>query len=435
MHERLLLGSSGVSGGPHWIATFGASSGSDLYTGGVTVDASGNVYTVSWQTAGSQAHVICKYNSAGVLQWQARTATLGSRPRAFDIAVSSSGNVYFCGNYGDYNSAGSNRNIVIHKFDSSGNCTWRRNITDGANWGVATGIKVDSSENIYIGGIIANSDVVSQYVAKLNSSGTPLWHRVNNLPFSGVNSWGFGCAIDSSSNVYVAGYYEDIFGAGLVKYDASGNKQWHRQLDDGSLYGTVSWNVATDSSGNAYVCGKLGGSLNDAMVAKYDSGGTCLWARGLGVSGSMDIAFDVATDASSNVFICGQTNAGVFLAKYNTSGSLQWQRNMNGTTNTDAGSSVATDASGNAYLLSGSDTGQGLGFFPVLAKLPGTGELTGTYSVGSYSAQYTTGSLTPYNAGLAQPDQGFVSGTPSMGGSTSNPSSTTTTFNSAVKTL
>lgn len=80
----------------------------------------------------------------------------------------------------------------------------------------------------------------------------------------------------------------DLF---VTKYDSSGAKLWTRQL--GILNKTVqAYGVATDTSGNVYITGWTAGGLDgntqagihDFFFTKYDTAGTKLFTKQLGVA-------------------------------------------------------------------------------------------------------------------------------------------------------
>ncbi len=83
---------------------------------------------------------------------------------------------------------------------------------------------MDSSENIYLGGgtSILGPGLTAGVVVKLNSSGDFQW----NTTWGGSGENGYsGIVIDSSDNIYVAGF-TDRFGSGmndmvLIKYGES----------------------------------------------------------------------------------------------------------------------------------------------------------------------------------------------------------------------
>ena len=188
---------------------------------------------------------------------------------------------------------------------------------------------------------------------------------------------GHGIALDTSGNIYVAGYTagnldgetnngsDDIF---VTKYNASGTRQWTRLAGTGSSE-QPGWNgIAVDGSGNSYVTGGSSGDLDgqgnsggsDMCLIKYDTSGTKQWTRVLGGTGN-ESGFGVAVDGSGNVYVVGTTNADLdgqsfsggsydaFLTKYNSSGVKQWTKLLGNGTET-YGYAVSVASSGNVYI-------------------------------------------------------------------------------------
>jgi hypothetical protein len=116
------------------------------------------------------------------------------------------------------------------------------------------------------------------------------WTGTKQLGVSGQYTSAFGVAVDSSRNVYVAGYtYGGLDGNTLMgtsdffvtMYDPAGNKVRTKQLDVAGKY-TNAYGVAVDSSDNAvYVAGYTDGGLDgntltgieDFFLTMYDSAG------------------------------------------------------------------------------------------------------------------------------------------------------------------
>lgn len=131
----------------------------------------------------------------------------------------------------------------------------------------------------------------------------------------------YGIGVDSSGNVYAAGYtYGTLPGeapsggldAFICKYGGSGSVLWIRQF--GTSSNDYAWSVAVNSSGSAYVAGTTSGIFTeqttlggaDAYIRQYDSSGSALWTRQFG-SSSDDIAYGIAADSSGNAYVAGCT--------------------------------------------------------------------------------------------------------------------------------
>ena len=168
-------------------------------------------------------------------------------------------------------------------------------------------------------------------------------------------------AVDSASNVYVAGNTSGMLpgeggagfsGAFLARYDVAGNLVWIRPAD-------ASAGLATDSAGFVYVVGGSG----TALVAKYDAAGVRQWVRTFGVPGfGSATATGVATDLEGNVYVVGTASQAAapppssqnnsFLAKYESSGTQLWFRATGGppTLQPPTFIDVATADTGHVYI-------------------------------------------------------------------------------------
>jgi hypothetical protein len=301
---------------------------------------------------------------------------------------------------------------------------------DGSGLEQGYSVAVDGNGNVYLAGRYRQSEAIiynagnassgltlratssyseAAFVVKYNSSGTAQWAAsVDGTSSDG----GYSVAVDSSGNVYLAGYYGSasptIYNAGnassgltlratsggdaafVVKYNSSGTAQWAASVDgSGGEYGN---SVAVDSSGNVYLAGHYGSASptiynagnassgltlratsggSAAYVVKYNSSGAAQWAASVDGANN-DPAESVAVDSSGNVYLAGHYgsasptiyNAGnassgltlrasssvaAFVVKYNSSGAAQWAASVDGSS-AEYGFSVAVDISGNVYL-------------------------------------------------------------------------------------
>ena len=167
----------------------------------VALDSSGNVYICGFsEDNGSPDFVIAKYNNSGTIQWQRRLGG-GGDDEGLSIAVDSSANVYVCGKSG----TGSSVDIILAKYNTSGTIQWQRKLDAGSETqDFAYSIAVSSSGNVYICGQTPSGGQDNLFLAKYDTSGTIQFQR--RLGNASQPSIGYSVAVDSTENVYVCGY-------------------------------------------------------------------------------------------------------------------------------------------------------------------------------------------------------------------------------------
>jgi hypothetical protein len=218
-------------------------------------------------------------------------------------------------------------------------------------------------------------------LAKLNSSGDKLWQVTRNYPSTFASS--YQVATDGNRNIYVVGGttasidgqrsngLQDAF---ITKFSANGTVIWTRFIgamgDDGAT------GVGVDSSNNVYVAGyacgqnqNLGGKTIrgacDMFVTKFNAGGARQWLQLVGTSG-LETAGGLAVSANGTLVIAGTTNGNFspeafngeqtgFVAKLDSSGSTKWLRSFGGSSNpqiqsTTSGYTPAIDSLGNVIV-------------------------------------------------------------------------------------
>ena len=219
------------------------------------------------------------------------------------------------------------------------------------------------------------------FLAKLNSSGERLWHT-----FMGSSGWDDvgSVAVDGDGNVYVTGTSDASWGDDPVHYYSgdkatfaakfngnSGVRQWHTFM--GKDWASLGTAIAVDTTGNVYVAGWGGGGIWDTVPINPSSGGPDAWVAKLNSSGfrqwytymgsvDIDTVRSMAVDGSGNVYVMGRSDANwgspinpyaggsdAFVVKLNTSGVRQWHTFM-GWSGDDHGMGVAVDGSGNVYV-------------------------------------------------------------------------------------
>ncbi len=330
---------------------------------------------------------------------------------SYSIASDHSGNVYLSGFFNDtsliigsytFSSVGNN-DILIAKYDSSGNVIWATSV-GGIGVDECNSITVDDSENIYVTGefnsatisfgtySLTNSGVGTNiFIAKYDSSGTVVWAKSGKGTGTNLSK---SVTVDSWGNSYITGYYNSpilIFdadtltktGAGftdafIVKYNPTGNILWTKNIGD--TLAEFSSCIVANNSGDIYITGSFSSPTlsfdtisvsnvgSSAMfLAKLDSFGNAIWAKSFNSIGNNETFF-VTADAFGNSYLTGRFispilvfasdtlhNTGMydcFFTKFNSAGNILWAKSSVGSGN-DFGSSIVVDSIGNSYLAGG----------------------------------------------------------------------------------
>jgi Beta-propeller repeat len=353
----------------------------------VATDGNNNVYHVgetsgnfdTWTTAGLRDTVIVKYNSSGVKQWSRQFGT-SSSDTPMGAVTDAAGNLYIAG----YSTIGTDDNFFVAKYDSSGNQLWL--VQDGTTADdYINALAVDATGNVVVAGrtygaLHGNTHNGSGdlFVTKYDTAGTRVWTTQLGTTAEEV---AYGAAIDSSGNIYAGGITAGSIAAThaglndflLVKLDSSGNQLWTRQL--GSTTSEDVYDVESDSSGNVYAIGASGsGGFDgiagfggtDSFLVKYDSSGTKQWSRLFGTSGA-ETTRGVSIDTNQNPVVVG-TSSGALdgninsgsndaaILKYDSSGTKLWSR-LVGSSNSETVRGVALNLQGDIFVAASANAG------------------------------------------------------------------------------
>ncbi|MCE7737712.1 MAG: hypothetical protein GPJ54_22665, partial [Candidatus Heimdallarchaeota archaeon] len=421
---------------------------------GMTIDdfsnvyITGHTYSINFPTTsgaydethnGEMDAFLSKFNTAGSgLVYSTFLGGSGS-DQGKDIIVDSSGNVYITGvttddtidfptTNGVYDETHNGiTDVFITKLHWKGYNTF----LGGSSEDNSKSIAVDGSGNVYVTGQTLDSTTDfpttsgaydetyeagrDAFIVKLNATGNGLVYST----FLGGNGqdYGQGIVIDSSGNVYVAGYtsstnfpttigaYDETKSSNLdvfvTKLNANGDDLIYSTYL-GEFSSEIANAIVVDSSGNAYVTGYTSSTdfpttpgaydethngVNDVFVFKLNSTGNGLvYSTFLGGSGS-DYGNDITIDNSGNAYVTGRTDndtidfpttsgaydethngeRDVFIFKLNTAGNGLVYSTFLGGSGIDQGNGITIDNSGNAYVTG--STLDGITDFP---STPGT---------------------------------------------------------------
>ena len=318
---------------------------------------------------------LMKLDSLGNVIWAIAGGNLSGGccdDRALGMHVTPSGDVFFTGtfwssfNIGSCSTGGNAADTsVLTKIDSEGNCVW---ITAfGANEGAGSGpdcpaydaddhsydVKVDQDGFIYVTGFFSglsadfdgftiqndswNAECDPKgYVGKLDSDGNWLWVDKFDGIYDYRGSRDNRIAIDSYSNLYVCGGFQNTGNYGplsvtsegeydvfLFKMDKDGNWIWVKNV--GSDKSDRANGIAIDRCDDVYINGEYRNPMvfeganasngtntlshkkkRDVFVAKCDQNGNWKWAKRARSSG-VDKPYQMFVDHNKQVFIGGTT--------------------------------------------------------------------------------------------------------------------------------
>jgi len=384
---------------------------------GIAVDSSDNVLIVGetqssgwvnggWDISHGGAYdaFVVKLSSSGAHLWSSYLGG-GNFDQGVGIALDSGDNVLITGSTyssgwvsGGWDSSltGSQDGFVA-LLSSAGDHVWSTYL-GGSNDDGATGIAVDSADNVLIAGTTLSSSWVSGgwdtshgggydgFVVKLSDAGIHVWSSY--LGGSGPEQ-GDGIAVDGGDNVLITG---NTYSSGWVSggWDTSHGGEYDGfvvKLSDAGIHVWSSYlggsgpdhgdGIAVDGGGNVLITGNThssgwvsggwdtsyGGNY-DGFVVKITSSGVHAWSTYLG-AGSEENASGIAVDSADNLLVTGYTyssgwvsggwdtsqngNYDGFVVKLSSTGGHVWSTYLGGSLG-DYGSGIAVDRTDNVLV-------------------------------------------------------------------------------------
>ncbi|WP_066759501.1 outer membrane protein assembly factor BamB family protein [Crocinitomix algicola] len=301
----------------------------------LTLDDLGNTYVTGATYSGSSYDwATVKYDADGVEQWVATYGGSGI-DEAKAIVLNSEGDVIVTGSRFI---GGTDWDMVTIKYDGdTGAELWAQIETGTGRFDTGKDLVVDGSDNIIVVGSITPAvGNVDFFTIKYDTDGTEIWS--NSFGGSGSDNAKI-IRIDSDENLYVGGDYEydvedTFFDYAVVKYDSDGVLIWSKTEDSGFGKLDTPFAMALTSSNDVI----LGGSgftdiLNeeDYLTIKFSGAtGDVLWKKFYaGDAEALDVINAVAVDGSDNVIVTGKsksvaTSEDFYTIAYDTDGTELW---------------------------------------------------------------------------------------------------------------
>jgi len=401
----------------------------------VAVDGAGNAYVTGSTTDGGFPTVnafqgalvaqkdvfVSKVNAAGTaLVYSTYLGGSGSE-EAHGIALDAAGNVYIAGytQSSDFPthtplqaSLAGTINAFVTKLNSTGSALVYSTYLGGSFIDSASGIAVDSTGSAYVAGytLSTNFPTVSPlqstlngnsnaFIAKINPTGSAL---VYSTYLGGTGSdAAYAIAIDSNTNVYVAGSTSstnfptmnpiqaasggngDIF---VTKLNAAGSALMYSTYYGGAAEDDA-YGIALDVNNNVYVSGFTAslsafptfgalpppsGTQGGVLVKLNPAGSAVVYATTLDSNGK-----GVAVDSYGNAYLTGRGldqggSPATVALRVNASGSALDYSFQLGSALTDVSEAIALDSSGSAYI-------SGQGFIDTTLNPPASNSSSSTF--------------------------------------------------------
>ena len=248
---------------------------------GVAVDSEDSVYISGYCYPGQQVTgtiVTRKYNKTGDFQWDRR---LGTDGRAYDITIDNEDNVYVTGYTEEFGASGTDRDIIIIKYDRAGNLKWyRRSHVIGHDEGNSIAYN-PTNGLIYITGKAHGNMLLLAYTKNGDLVLSAEWDN-------GGSEYGNELTINpTKGDLYIVG----ALGYLCVVYDSMCNNILN-------ITGPSQKSITLDSSGNLFVS-KV--STHDIILSKYSSDGDKFWE--LIETNYYPFSLSMDCDSQNNVYL------------------------------------------------------------------------------------------------------------------------------------
>ncbi|MFZ6183941.1 nucleotide-binding protein [Nannocystis pusilla] len=290
-----------------WSKSFDSAPGS-VHTGGVAVDASGNVLLGGrfvgpldlgggvMNAAGLSDAFVSKFTSSGAHVWSLRFGD-GMQQYVTALAADATGNVYVAGGFqgvinpgnGQLASAGA-EDVFLARFDSGGNAMWAKRFGNGASQ-IGRGLAIGGGGRVTLVGEMSGSAdfgggplmtaQVFGFAAQFESDGS---HRWSKMLGQAGGALPLNVATDGTGNVLVTGNFTNMcdFGGGplvsdggsdafLLKLAPSGDHVWSKHFGDDADQGGLG--VAGSAAGDVAFSGRFQGGINLGDGPKTSKGG------------------------------------------------------------------------------------------------------------------------------------------------------------------
>ena len=264
-----------------------------------------------------------------------------------------------------YNANPGRSDILISKYDETGNLLWAKS-AGGQSTDYAKDIDVSNDGHLYVCGIfkgqaefdeftIGTANVLSYFVAKLDTEGNFIWVKHGDAPsFLENRIHNLSIHVSNDEFIYFSGYShggDPILGSSfttpgplghttffLAQLDLAGNTNWVHFVNNeeyGGSGGNIGLDIVEDQFGNILYAANINRKhitspnswtlYGNIIMGKLDSSGNPMWEEEFGdpsISVWSGYPYGITIDEEGNIYVCGvYFNNFILSNSGNTSGS------------------------------------------------------------------------------------------------------------------
>ena len=389
---------------------------------GGNIDFDPGIGVVSFSSSGDSDAFVARYDSLGNYVW-VRVFAGPSEEIMGGLGLDEDGNAYLAGQFAstvDFDGGPGVANhtstgladIVIVKYDSSGNYLWSKSMGSAPN-DKGTSVELGMDGDVYVGGSFSgtvdfdpgagsvtcsSTGGFNAFFARYSRNGDLYWVRPIGGPDEGSCD---AIILKPDGGIHVGGHFEGAFnfdhGAGSAllasltdhtffvgSYDSLGAYGWALCGQDSRGGDDEGRDVALDGKGNVYVTGSFKGEVDfdpsgavymlsapgiyfDAYFAKYNANGGLEWAHSVS-AGFVDQGKSIQVDDSGYVYVMGAFNGtadfdpgpgsalltpvgrDIYVAKYDSLGNYVWAFKLGAASALSNLGDMVLDADANVYV-------------------------------------------------------------------------------------
>lgn len=293
----------------------GTLNGSDDDATGLVLDNQNNVYISGFvKNSGSSSDIVLnKYNSNGMLQWQALyNSPFSESDRCYDMTIDAEGNIILTGKV-DINNSPTilNDEIITIKYNSSGTQLWASTYTGTAGLDRGKFVRTTPDNKIDVIGWVASGTHDDLVVIQYDASGNELWHNtildIDNGNFNPKDAF-----VDLNGKLYITGIIENTINPSLQKgfavcYLNDGTQNWIKYFGTDSGYKDFERLLPLLNTDDAILVGTTSSdtiNFNPYVARISRSDGTIIWESTLiGLNNNKHITDDAAISSDEKIYV------------------------------------------------------------------------------------------------------------------------------------